>query len=37
MTDERCGECGQRDEGQTGEYPCERCGLPVLHDEASKA
>lgn len=25
-------ECGQVDTGQTGEYPCEVCGLPFVHD-----
>jgi hypothetical protein len=29
----RCPMCGQIDNGQTGEYPCMECGLPVLHDE----
>jgi len=28
-----CSRCGQIDRGQTGEYPCEECGLPALHDE----
>lgn len=27
-----CSMCGQVDAGQTGEYPCEECGLPALHD-----
>lgn len=29
----RCPKCGQRDEGQTGEYPCAECGLPLTHDD----
>lgn len=34
---ERCPVCGQKDTGQTGEYPCGVCGLPTLHDaEAAK-
>ena len=28
----RCPKCGQYDHGQTGEYPCDECGLPRLHD-----
>lgn len=28
-----CKKCGQIDEGQTGEYPCVDCGLPILHDD----
>lgn len=28
-----CSKCGQRDFGQTGEYPCQACGLPTVHDE----
>jgi hypothetical protein len=28
-----CRECGQKDTGQTGEYPCVKCGLPALHDD----
>lgn len=31
-----CDKCGQIDQGQTGEYPCEVCGLPILHDEREK-
>jgi hypothetical protein len=27
-----CDTCHQRDIGQTGEYPCTKCGLPTLHD-----
>lgn len=26
-TSTRCPECGQTDQGQTGEYPCGKCGL----------
>lgn len=29
----KCPECGQKDEGQTGEYPCSTCGLPGVWDE----
>lgn len=28
-----CSKCGQNDFGQTGEYPCDTCGLPTVHDE----
>lgn len=28
-----CEKCGQTDIGQTGEIPCEVCGLPTVHDE----
>jgi len=28
-----CDSCGQKDEGQTGEYPCDVCGLPRTWDE----
>ena len=28
-----CSLCGQSDHGQTGEYPCAKCGLPATHDE----
>lgn len=28
----KCSECGQIDERQTGEYPCPICGLPRLWD-----
>lgn len=28
-----CSKCGQINQGQTGEYPCEVCGLPTMHDE----
>lgn len=31
----RCEKCGQEDVGQTGEYPCARCGLPTAHDQAA--
>lgn len=27
-----CPKCGQVDNGQTGEYPCDSCGLPLTHD-----
>ena len=27
-----CTKCGQVDHGQTGEYPCPVCGLPLTHD-----
>lgn len=30
---EPCGECGQVDVGQQGEYPCKACGLPTEHDK----
>lgn len=30
---ETCPNCGQIDEGQTGEHLCSVCGLPWLHDE----
>jgi len=30
----KCKKCGQYPEGQGGEYPCAKCGLPVVHDEA---
>ena len=29
---EPCEVCGQYDVGQTGEYPCEECGLPLVWD-----
>lgn len=32
---EPCQKCGQVDCGQFGEYPCDVCGLPTLHDEHS--
>jgi hypothetical protein len=32
-----CPRCGQVDEGQTGEYGCEECGLPMLHDEGCQS
>lgn len=32
----RCKKCNQINWGQTGEYPCEVCGLPTLHDESYK-
>jgi hypothetical protein len=28
-----CAKCGQKDIGQTGEYPCGVCGLPMLWDD----
>ena len=31
-TSAQCDKCGQSDNGQTGEYPCSKCGLPILHD-----
>ena len=34
---EVCQKCGQFDHGQTGEYPCSECGLPVVWDEALPA
>ena len=30
---EPCPHCGQRDQGQTGEYPCLVCGLPQVWDQ----
>jgi hypothetical protein len=27
-----CAKCHQTDQGQTGQYPCELCGVPTLHD-----
>ena len=30
---ERCQKCGQKDQGQTGEYPCPECGLPTVWDD----
>ena len=30
-----CTKCGSIDFGQTGEYPCAACGLPVAWDEES--
>ena len=27
-----CGKCGQQDAGQTGEYPCSDCGIPIVYD-----
>ena len=29
---EECGTCIQTNMGQTGEYPCPECGLPLVHD-----
>jgi hypothetical protein len=31
-----CSRCGQRDVGQTGEYPCVRCGVATVHDAPAK-
>ena len=31
-----CPKCGQVDHGQTGEYPCSECGLPMVWDELYK-
>lgn len=31
--EDRCDSCGQFDFGQTGEYPCQVCGLPVTWDD----
>jgi hypothetical protein len=31
--DTPCSKCGQVNHGQTGEYSCEVCGLPMLHDD----
>lgn len=31
-----CKKCGQVDNGQTGEYPCKECGLPLVHDILTK-
>ena len=28
-----CWKCGQIDNGQTGEYPCPVCGLPMVWDD----
>jgi hypothetical protein len=30
---EPCPKCGQTLQGQTGEYPCELCGLPTMWDD----
>ena len=32
-----CTKCGQVDHGQTGEYPCPVCGLPLTHDDSPPA
>lgn len=29
----KCLKCGQYDQGHTGEYPCDVCGLPLVWDE----
>jgi hypothetical protein len=34
--EDRCAKCGQIEAGQTGEYPCSECGIPVLHDTVSE-
>ena len=31
--EETCNKCGQIQGKQTGEYPCEVCGEPILHDD----
>lgn len=31
-----CPKCGQEDHGQTGEYPCYVCGLPLVHDSQKR-
>ena len=28
--------CGQEDVGQTGEYPCPECGLPLVWDDKER-
>lgn len=30
--DQPCKKCGQTEKGQTGEYPCDECGVPLTHD-----
>jgi len=30
----RCDVCKQIDKGQTGEYPCPKCGLPQTWDSS---
>lgn len=32
-----CHKCGQINNWQTGEYPCEACGLPLLWDEPTNS
>ena len=34
---ETCNKCGQIPGKQTGEYPCEVCGEPTLHDDKEEA
>lgn len=29
-----CSRCGQTDTGQTGDYPCLKCGVPLRHNTA---
>lgn len=29
-----CSRCGQRQRGQTGEYLCQDCGIPTVHDDS---
>lgn len=31
-TEVPCPVCGQTEQNQTGEYPCDTCGLPTVHD-----
>lgn len=31
-SDDACDICGQEDKGQTGEHPCDACGVPIVHD-----
>lgn len=31
-SDDACDLCGQEDKGQTGEHPCDACGVPTEHD-----
>lgn len=33
ITPAACKFCGQVDHGQTGEYPCKACDLPMEHDQ----
>ena len=36
MSNNPCPQCGQVwSDRTTGEYPCSRCGMPRLHDQAS--
>jgi hypothetical protein len=34
---EKCSRCGQYPNGQSGEYPCDVCGVPTVHDETTCA